>query len=648
MDARTRALTFIIFSYFALACGTEALAQTVVYSGGTEDAPTVISGAVVQNGPEEEDPNAGRPLVVREEVPASSAGMTGAGAGETATSGEGVALPDQDDWRALTGQELPYNPTDGQASASILGAAPTLKTPSPVQGLCWSKSDGHFALTEQNAIFIRDGYDNRLVHTIGYDGATSLQFAWDVVTQTDMFMALSAGGKFSVWNFKDLPQQVAIPGEAAPSYSVELTSDKRVTASAFSHSGNHMAVAFDDGSVNMSIVLHYTQKISDKSLTGHLGNVFSLDFSRNDGFLASAGLDDKIFIWNATDGSKVNSMPFYSGSGAGVLFTSDSSSIISLERPDLITLRAFDGTRRMVIKPNGKNVKALRLSSNGKNLIALTADDKLEFYELATGKYIGYIPPFNQTTLTSFAFNKNDSVVLTGHADGSVYKLKLEKVFLKPGQKIPRMRMVGPDEVVVKGPGYTDKIPGSKDKAEIFPQEHSVLVGLSGRTCPKPYLWGLDLDVKARFVIKNTPVFIGGGAQAGLGFPGESFPYKYTIAEAYVSPPYLVGFTFSAPIGVQVKLGKKAPRLIAELYPAYRMEKLAQTGSGKIAASKWFSAFVAGATVGFGWKYFEFGGGAEYDTILGFYPKGYVAGRIPLKISGGKKKAAADKKEDKK
>ncbi len=544
--------------------------------------------------------------------------------------------------------ESEYNPSDPQASASVLGAAPSLKTPSPVLGLCWSNNNGYFALTEQNAIFIRDGFDSRLVHTIGYDGAVSLQFAWDVVTQSDMFMALSAGGKFSVWNFNDLPKQIAISGEIEPSYSVQLSEDRRVTASAFSHSGNHMAVAFDDGTVNMSIVLHYTQKISDKNLAGHLGNVFSLDFSRNDGFLASGGLDDKIFIWNATDGSKVNSMPFYSGSGAGVLFTADSSAVISLERPDLISVRKFDGSRIRTIVPNGKSARALKLTSSGKYLTVLTAKDNIEFYDLETGKYIGYVPPFNQTTLTSFAFNRDDSVLLTGHADGSVYKLRLEKVFLKPGQKPPRMRMIQADEVVVKGSAFTDRIPGSKDRMDIFPQENSVLVGLSGRGCPNPYTWEVELKSEARFVIKNTPIFVGGGLDVGVGFPAGNFPFKYTIGNSFVSPPYLISFTFSAPIGVQVKLGKKAPRLIAELYPAYRIEKLAQTGAGKVAASKWFHAFVSGVSVGLGWKYFEFGGGAEYDTVLGFNPKFYALGRIPIRFSGRKKNAAADNKEDKK
>ena len=630
MNARTRALTFIFFSYVLLTRGTLLQAQTVVSGDGEESVsasksaaaesgpavtsgPTVISGAVVQNGADNKS--------------------------------ESVPLPDQPSPEdALNGSELPYNATDEQASASVLGAAPTLKTPSPVHGLCWSNNNGYFALTEQNAIFIRDGFDSRLVHAMGYDGAVSLQFAWDVVTQSDMFMALSSGGKFSVWNFNDLPKQVAIAGDVEPSYSVELSSERRVTASAFSHSGNHMAVAYDDGTVNMSIVLHYTQKISDKNLSGHLGNVFALDFSKNDGFLVSSGLDDKLFIWNATDGSKVNSMPFYSGSGAGALFTPDSSAVISLERPDAITVRAFDGRRLMVIKPNGKGVKNFKLSSRGKNLIVLTGDDNLEFYDLETGKYVGYIPPFNQTTLTSYAFNRDDSVVLTGHADGSVYKLRLEKVFLKPGQKIPRMRMVGPDEVVVKGPGYTDKIPGSKDKgAELFPQEHSVLIGMSGRTLPSPYNFELGVDVRARFVIKKTPLFVGGMINGGIGFPRGEFPYSYIIQGEYAGPPYLLSLAFMAPAGIQIKLGKKAPRFIAEVYPGFRMQKLAQTGGGKVAASKWFPAFVGGASVGLGWKYFEFGAGAEYDAVLGFLPRAYVAGRIPFKLGGGKKGAKGNK-----
>ena len=535
--------------------------------------------------------------------------------------------------------ESEYNPSDPQASASVLGAAPSLKTPSPVLGLCWSNNNGYFALTEQNAIFIRDGFDSRLVHTIGYDGAVSLQFAWDVVTQSDMFMALSAGGKFSVWNFNDLPKQIAISGEIEPSYSVQLSEDRRVTASAFSHSGNHMAVAFDDGTVNMSIVLHYTQKISDKNLAGHLGNVFSLDFSRNDGFLASGGLDDKIFIWNATDGSKVNSMPFYSGSGAGVLFTADSSAVISLERPDLISVRKFDGSRIRTIVPNGKSARALKLTSSGKYLTVLTAKDNIEFYDLETGKYIGYVPPFNQTTLTSFAFNRDDSVLLTGHADGSVYKLRLEKVFLKPGQKPPRMRMIQADEVVVKGSAFTDRIPGSKGNADFYKDGHEIYVDPYAASTPSPFTFSIGLDAGYKNFMLVKPLYFGGGLRLHFSPDWGSYPYTYRYrsdGDKLPNPYYLGGIIFGT-VGLAVRPWKNNVTIFVDLNPGLSMQFI---WNGKFASkaitSDLFCSFNISTRLGMEYKRFNTAILVEYDALRKF-TAGLEVG-WSINFGGGKKK----------
>lgn len=542
-------------------------------------------------------------------------------------------------------EQLDYAPEGDQASASVYGTAPSLKTPSPVHGLCWSANNGYFSLTEQNALFIRDGFDSRLIHTIEYDGAVSLQFAWDIVTETDMFMALSSGGKFSVWNFKDLPNQIAISGEIEPSYSYQFASDRRVTASAFSHSGNHMAVAFDDGTVNLSIVLHYTQKLSDRDLKGHLGNVFALDFSRDDKYLASSGLDDKVFVWDATGGNKICYLPFYSGSGAGALFTKDSSGLIALERPDLITVRNFDGKRLLSIVPRGKSAKAIKLTSSGDKLVVLSARDVLEFYDLQTGKYIGWIPPFNETSLTSFAFNRDDSVLLTGHADGSVYKLRMEKVFLKPNQKPPRMRAIGPDEVVVKGTAYKDTV-GQEDepKKNSVPPDSALTInlGVAGRMMPDPYIAAVDVDAKARYLV-NSLFFTGGGASFGLGFPKKDFPYKYSVGGSDFKPPYFLCATFYGTAGLMVTFkSKKAPYIFFELDPCFRIEKLYQRRNGSSVSTKWHTAFGAAFTVGASWKFFEFGAGFDFDTILGIKPKAIVSGKIPipLKRGGGKAKKA--------
>ena len=591
MNARTRALTFIFFAYVLLLRGMELRAQTV----------------------------------------------------EPATDGLGLGgaseSPAQLEEAAFDGSELPYNATDAQASASVFGAAPTLKTPSPVLGLCWSKNNGYFALTEQNAIFIRDGFDSRLVHAIGYDGAQSLQFAWDVVTQSDMFMALSAGGKFSVWNFIDLPNQIAVSGEAEPSYSVQLSEDRRVTASAFSHSGNHMAVAFDDGTVSLSIVLHYTQKISDKNLNGHLGNVFALDFSRNDGFLASSGLDDKIFIWNATDGSRVNSLPFYSGSGAGALFTPDSKAVISLETRDFITIRAFDGKRLMSIKPNGKTVKSLRLASKQKQLVVLTGDDKLEFYDLESGKYIGYIPPFNQTTLTSFALNRDDSVVLTGHADGSVYKLRLEKVFLRPGQKLPKMRMVGPDEVVVKGSAWTEKIPGGKNADDIYKDGREVFIDPFASTIPSPFAVNLGLDSGYKNFKIKKPLYFGGGLRLAVCPRPDSYPYTYRYKDdgERVKNPLFLGAVLYGSVGLAIRPWKNNIVLFFDVNPGVSAQMIWNGEfASKAISSDLFWAFNVFSRLGIEYKKFNVAALVEYDSLRNFSAGAELGWSI--NFGGGKKK----------
>lgn len=536
------------------------------------------------------------------------------------------------------GSELPYN-VEGQGDSSVVGTVPTLKTPSPVHGLCWSNSNGYFALTEQNAIFIRSGFDNHLIHTVGYDGAISLQFAWDVVTQTDMFMALSGGGKFSVWNFKDLPKDIVISGEVEPSYSVQLENERRVTASAFSHSGNHMAVAFDDGTVNMSIVLHYTQKISEKSLAGHLGNVFSLDFSRNDGFLVSGGLDDKLFIWNATDGSKVNSMPFYSGSGAGALFTPDSTGIISLETRDLITIRSFDGTRTMAIKPNGRNVRDIKVSSNGKNLVVLTGEDKLEFYDLKTGQCIGYVPPFNQSTLTSFALNRDDTVMLTGHADGSVYKLRLEKVFLKPGQKIPKMRMVGPDEVVVKGPSYTDKIPGAKGMSDIYKDGHEIFIDPFIGSTPDPFTFCIGLDSGYKNFTLVKPLYFGGGLRLHFSPDWGSYPYTYRYwnSNEKLPNPYYVGAVLFGTAGLAVRPWKNNLLIFFDVNPGLSMQLIwnGQLAS-KAITSDVFCSFNISSRIGMEYKRFNAAVLVEYDALRKF--TGGIELGWTINFGGGKKK----------
>ncbi|MBQ9627181.1 MAG: hypothetical protein IJR40_08410, partial [Treponema sp.] len=336
---------------------------------------------------------------------------------------------------------------------------------------------------------------------------------------------------------------------------------------------------------------------------------------------------------------KVNSMPFYSGSGAGALFTPDSTGIISLETRDLITIRSFDGTRTMAIKPNGRNVRDIKVSSNGKNLVVLTGEDKLEFYDLKTGQYIGYVPPFNQSTLTSFALNRDDTVMLTGHADGSVYKLRLEKVFLKPGQKIPKMRMVGPDEVVVKGPSYTDKIPGAKGMSDIYKDGHEIFIDPFIGSTPDPFTFCIGLDSGYRNFTLVKPLYFGGGLRLHFSPDWGSYPYTYRYwnSNEKLPNPYYVGAVLFGTAGLAVRPWKNNLLIFFDVNPGLSMQLIwnGQLAS-KAITSDVFCSFNISSRIGMEYKRFNAAVLVEYDA-LGKFTGGIELGWT-INFGGGKKK----------
>ena len=61
-----------------------------------------------------------------------------------------------------------------------------------------------------------------------------------------------------------------------------------------------------------------------------------------------------------------------------------------------------------------------------------TDENQIEIYDLDTKEYLGFIPSYNSSLLTTFAFSNDNKCVLLGYADGSIYKFDIDKVFLQP------------------------------------------------------------------------------------------------------------------------------------------------------------------------------------------------------------------------
>lgn len=119
--------------------------------------------------------------------------------------------------------------------------------------------------------------------------------------------------------------------------------------------------------------------------------------------------------------------------------------------------------RLIVVTPAGEELVGLEAGSpvvearilSDKGWVAvLTEENRLEIFRLEDGVYLGYIPSFNETAITSFDFNSDNSRLLAGHEDGSVYMLDVETVMLPP-RSAPILRLIAPGEVVEKGEEFT-------------------------------------------------------------------------------------------------------------------------------------------------------------------------------------------------
>jgi WD40 repeat protein len=517
---------------------------------------------------------------------------------------------------------------------------PEVKTPFPVKSLSWNSDDTLFSLGEENVVFVRDAQTSRVVHTVNFHDALSLMFASEGGAGRSSMLGLSADGTMNVWNLGDTVQtERGAVTEVEPSYIVAFEDSKRIISAAFSNSSDSIAAGMDDGSVYIYFKLRYTHQLVSHRLEGHRKPAYSLQFSPDNTLLVSASEDGTLIIWDAVTGAKNARMNFYGRSGTPVLFTADSSSVISCTARNSISVRAIDGTVKQEIRVRD-GILTFTLASGGRDLIVQTQRDNLEFYHLDTGAYFGYIPPYNASPLTSFSFSSDGTQLLAGHRDGSVYRLTTAKVFLKPGQRPPRVRLVAASELVVKGSGHSDTgldregTPVKETGASVLMSKDSAVDLTAGvRLLPSPYAFALTADCAWRTAQFTGPFYFGAGVQGLFGFPSSDFPYSYTLDGQSAKPPFMTGVCVYAPAGAEVQFRKGMFRLFTEIQTGFRLTRLGNAELPENVSTRLYPSFTCSLVTGGGFRYGGAAAGAEYDTVLGFMPRFSLYGRIIISKS---------------
>lgn len=565
-----------------------------------------------------------------------------------------------------------------------LSADRIVKIAEPVRTICWNQDDSLFALGEADSVIVRDANTLGILHTFPFSQEMNLSFSREKGSSeqfySDMILGISSKN-MAIW---DLPKS-AENFRPMPDYPLSFAEGQNAVCAAFSRDSDFVAVAFDDGSIVLYFKLRYVKQFIQRTLESTMTGVQSLSFSPDSKLLAAASSDGSICIWNTVDCSFLGRIDLFSGMQTPVVFSADSNSIYGCIKENVVSRMSLDGTIQKEIRTN-RTVRTFTVTPDDKTLIILTDDGIFEYYAIEDGSFLGFIPPYNTSKLISFAFSSDYSQVLTGHEDGSVYKLYSDDVLLKPDEPVPKTPDFGTGTgVVVAGQEHSGPEEGSGAESGRKPRGTSGTAGgtssaqksgtaggssvpqtsYAPQTAPVPFDFqsslhrrfsAFNVGVSALLLDKEStyyqfgaavefdwyttqftaPVYEGLGVRVAAAFPADNYPVNYKTLDGTgrIAPPNLFFAEAFIPVGVEVPLGASV-NFFSELSLALKVSMLMNPG---VTSSE--PAFSLGGRVRTGITIAKVAVmvGAEYDSMWGIIPEISLMANFKLKGKAGKVK----------
>ena len=538
-----------------------------------------------------------------------------------------------------------------------------VKIAEPVKTICWNRDDSLFALGEADSVIVRDAESLDVLHDFSFPQGMNLCFSRQegykgTGVYSDVILGVSSEN-VAIWS---LPRERGAEDVSADSdYMLSFDEGKEVVCAAFSRTSNDLAVAFSDGTGML-----YLRRRGDRNLIamhkledGTL-NVHGLAYSPDAYYVAAASSDGSIRVWDAVDGALISEIDTFSGMRTPVVFSADSKGVYGCIEENVVSLMAFNGNVLREVRARS-TVSQFTVTPDDSTLIVLTDDGLLEFYSLEDGGFLGYIPPYNDSQLISFAFSSDYKQVLTGHQDGSVYKLLVEDVIRNPDEPVPETPVFdGGAAVVVSGQehsggegegegnnGGPSAAPRSQAQSAPFNFQsalrerfHAFNVGASAIMLDKKsnyYQFGTAAEFGWYTTMFTAPVYEGLGARFAMAFPADNYPTTYRTLDgsARIGPPALFFGELFIPVGVEVPVGTYVS-LFSEVAFEAKVSWLMNPG---VTSSK--QAFSLGGRIRTGIIISKVAVilGAEYDSMWGLIPELSLTANLKLKNrgKGGKK-----------
>jgi len=224
-------------------------------------------------------------------------------------------------------------------------------------------------------------------------------------------------------NFQEIIETIheknRLEAHTAPVITAALSSDSAILASGGA-----------DGTI---IVWNAADGSPINTFQGHSEHVLSVDFSPDNSLLASAGFDGAIRVWNVANGRLLNTLQEHAGVVYEVAFSPDGLLLASAHEESIVTLwNIADGSKIRILSGHADTVSCVRFSPDG-NLLASGSDDgAIRVWNVADGRLLNtlqehaggvYEVAFSPDGLLLASAHEESIVTLWNVADGSKIRI---------------------------------------------------------------------------------------------------------------------------------------------------------------------------------------------------------------------------------
>lgn len=501
-----------------------------------------------------------------------------------------------------------------------------------------------FAFSENDVILVRDFSDSKILYTlpVSETGKTGKLIFSQESNEEVILLSLSEDSFIRLWRIPSyVPSENSFGMNIQPEFSVKYPENLRITSVAFSLNSDYIAIADEKNQIGIYYKLRYSNSLILHTIPAHLKEIYSMDFSSNNKYLVSADVSGNIKIWDVKKEICISEQTFSAKNSVPVLWLSDSKNILCASDEKKLSIRNIEGNEILNFETSGKILDVKLLPE--KNLLAVLTDQNLiHFYSLEDGKHIGYLPPYNLTSITSFTPDCSNEFILAGYEDGSIYKINIKKEMLEPDEKYEPVKFILESEIINKGSTHQDELTddeiqeAQKQYEEnarqivVTLEENSVdIFAGAGAFFTGDFIVSANLDASFKCYSLLQPFYFGGGGQISYGFPKRNFPYEYSYENTVLSSPNLISASLYVPFGFKIKTARKNFAFYAEGRCGIKTVMIVNF-LNKTKSNTFFSPF-GGISLGFSLNRFNLQLSVEYDTILQFTPNlmiGYSI-RIP-------------------